>query len=261
MKEELLEYLLEFNKHSDSTIECILLETNENKNNITFYISPNRNKIFDIFICGSYFPSSIEYVNFYAFNSLCKVNNVQTNAVLHNENNKYRYVNIYSLFNTDFINSNSFLCKLFFTNNIIYSSYHFNKFILQEKNKFIPNEYTLIKEISIKLQDIIKAFNSLGYYPTEEKIESLRQDAYNATIMYYVILKYLDTKDIKLSFTNIDPNILLAMSQSKEPWEFIKSCIKNCENKLLSLNSFEDLSKDKLKENLINFLTYKLTIN
>lgn len=239
MKKQILQYIEQYSKEAQITIEYVVLEPFLNAKGDTIYnlhvvYSPKKEYLLRSYLSGSMLEGITErttdgpgahglLTSFPLQNGIAAYSIVPTFGEYITQ---FTFSNIARFYNFQFNSpTDPFLSMFLETENIVYISEDFKTFFLDKKSVFRPHALHMLEAMQLAFQDLIKKSGDYNYYSDKAKLGKLLQELHKAMKLYFIALRYYNNGELISSFEEKYSLILNTLAQAAKPWEFVQECI------------------------------------
>jgi hypothetical protein len=238
MKEQILDYINQYNKEFQIKIEYAVLEPflnakGERIYNLHVVYSPRKELLLRSYLSGSFSDGSGEKTlkGSYAHQQLTSYPLISglTNSTVtpvFSDIEDFTISNIARFYNFKFNSpTDPFLSMFLETDNIIYISPEFKVAFLDKKDNFKPHPIYMLHQLQETFAQLITRSQEYSTYTDKNRLTKVLEDLHKTMKLYFIALSYHTNKDLVSSFEEKHVLILNTLAQSHRPWEFVQECI------------------------------------
>lgn len=243
MKEKILNYIHEYNKTSQITIEYAVLEPFLNPTGNTIYnlhvvYSPKIEFLTRTYLTGissGDWPRGEQIVTGFELAKVLHQFPLISGAAKHatlpygieSSIEQFSCSNMARFYNFKFNSpTDPFLLMFLENENIIYISDDFKEYFFDQRDSFKPHPIYMLEVMSVSLKELVKASSDYQYRTDRTKVNCVLQELHKTMRLYFIALRYYNTKELVSSFEEKYNLILNTLAQASRPWEFVDECVK-----------------------------------
>jgi hypothetical protein len=238
MKEQILDYINQYNKEFQIKIEYAVLEPflnakGEQIYNLHVVYSPRKELLLRSYLSGGFSDGIGERTvkGAQAHQQLLSYplkNGFTAPSVIpvFNDIEDFTISNIARFYNFKFNSpTDPFLSMFLERDNIIYISPEFKAAFLDKRDNFKPSPIFMLHQLQETFSYLLTRSQEYSTYTDKAKLTKVLEDLHKTMKLYFIALSYYNNKELISSFEEKHVLILNTLAQSHRPWEFVQECV------------------------------------